>query len=239
MLKSSDDPRSWLVAHRGDQTGHVENTLDAFRLAAKSGALFAECDIQFTRDLVPVVIHDDHLKRLCDLDLHVSLLDLIDLKELCYPYFTLITLHKLLAWLSQEPQLTLFIEIKPEIRKRISDMQITDCLAGLIPETVNSQIVLISESGGIVDACRTQLNFRTGWVAEGSEQPESVPDYAFIPVDEAATVEQWHSIGVKVGLYTVNSATTAVELLGSGAELIETNHFSRMAAELQQPGDNS
>ena len=216
------------MAHRGDQTGHVENSLDAFRLAVKSGALFAECDIQFTRDLVPVVIHDDHLKRLCDLDLHVSLLDLIDLKELCYPYFTLITLHKLLAWLNREPQLTLFIEIKPEVRKRLDDSAIAERLAGLIPETVGSQIVLISESGGIVDACRAQLNFRTGWVAEGSEQPESRPDYAFIPVDEAATIEQWHDRGAKVGLYTVNSATTALELMHAGADLIETNHFSKI-----------
>ncbi|MCF7820946.1 MAG: glycerophosphodiester phosphodiesterase, partial [Mariprofundaceae bacterium] len=116
MKKFPDDPGTWLVAHRGDREGGVENTLAAFKLAVKSGALFAECDIQFTRDLVPVVIHDDSLKRLCDLALHVSLLDLIDLEELCYPCFTLLTLQKLLIWLKEKPQLTLFIEIKPDIR---------------------------------------------------------------------------------------------------------------------------
>jgi len=231
MKKFSDDPRRWLVAHRGDREGGAENTLDSFRFAVKSGALFAECDIQFTRDLVPVVIHDDSLKRLCDLALHVSLLDLIDLKELCYPYFTLLTLHKLMAWLKGNPQLTLFVEIKPDIRKRLDDDDIAARLAALIPEAVVSQIVLISESGGILNACRTHLSCPVGWVAEGNEQAESPLDYVFMPHSEAAMIDGWHERDVKVGLYTVNSAATAVELMDAGADLIETNHFSKMVDE--------
>ena len=237
MKKFPDDPRRWLVAHRGDREGGAENTLDGFRFAAKSGAMFAECDIQFTRDLVPVVIHDDSLKRLCDLALHVSLLDLIDLKELCYPYFILLTLHKLMAWLQGHPQLTLFVEIKPDIRKRLDDNAIAERLAALIPEAVVAQIVLISEAGGILDGCRAHLSCPVGWVAEGGEQPESPPDYVFMPVDEAAMIGHWHERGVKVGLYTVNSAATAVELIDAGADLIETNHFSAMVAKLEQQGE--
>jgi glycerophosphoryl diester phosphodiesterase len=232
MKKFSDDPRRWLVAHRGDREGGVENTLGAFKLAAKSGAMFAECDIQFTRDLVPVVIHDDHLKRLCDLDLHVSLLDLIDLEELCYPYFTLLTLQKLLAWLKKKPPLTLFIENKPDVRKRLDDSDIAARLVALIPEAVLSHIVLISESGNILDACRDQLECPVGWVAEGNEQAESPPDYVFMPHSEAAMIDQWHSRDVKVGLYTINSERMARQLRDAGADMIETNHFSKMVDKL-------
>lgn len=227
------------MAHRGDQTDHVENTLAAFRLALKSGAMFAECDIQFTRDLVPVVIHDDSLKRLCDLALHVSMLDLVDLEELCYPYFTLLTLRKLLAWLKGHPQLTLFIEIKPDVRKRLDDTDIAARLAALIPEAVLSHIVLISESGNILDACRDHLSCPVGWVAEGNEQAEAPPDYVFMPHSEAVMIDDWHDRGVKVGLYTINSAAMAKQLMGAGADIIETNHFSKILDELKRSHDNS
>lgn len=246
MKKIREYPESWLVAHRGDHADHVENTLDAFRQAADSGARFAECDIQFSRDLVPVVIHDNHLKRLCDLDLHVSMLDLVDLKELCYPYFELLTLHKLLVWLDGRPDITLFIEVKPDIRTRLSDREIAERLAKQIPETLLPQVVLISESGSILDACRTRLECRIGRVTEGNGKPassdqsgpENQPDYIFMPYAEAACIGEWHSKNVRVGLYTINDTGLADEMCKLGADLIETDHFSRIFSELEKSRDN-
>lgn len=234
MNKLPDNPKTWLVAHRGDQDGGVENTLAAFELATESGAQFAECDIQFTRDMIPVVIHDDSLKRLCDLALHVSLLDLIDLEELCYPYCKLLPLSKLLAWLERNPQLTLFIEVKPDIRARLDDSEIAALLTKQLPGTLLPRIVLISESGKILDACRAQLNCRTGWVAEGDDRAESRLDYVFMPYSEATSIEAWHGKGVKVGLYTVNDAELAHEMIQLGADLIETDLYSKMLIELKE-----
>ncbi len=231
MLKKINKPETWLVAHRGDQDGGIENTLAAFESAIKSGAQYAECDIQFTRDMVPVVIHDDSLKRLCDLALHVSLLDLIDLKELCHPYFTLLTLSKLLTWLERNPQLTLFIEIKPDIRTRIGDNEIAAILSKQIPEALLSHIVLISESGHILDACRPQPNCRIGWVAEKNTPPESDMDYVFISYKKAETIAHWHDKGIKVGLYTINETKLAHEMLAMGADLIETDRYANMLIE--------
>lgn len=231
MNKLSDNPKTWLVAHRGDRDGGIENTLAAFELATESGAQFAECDIQFTRDMIPVVIHDDLLKRLCDLALHVSLLDLVDLEELCYPYFKLLPLSKLLAWLQRNPQLTLFIEIKPDIRARIDDSEIATLLATQIPETLLSRTVLISESNSILDACRAQLNCRIGWVADGDGKSESRFDYIFMPYTDAIYIKAWHNKGAKVGVYTVNDTALAHEMLQDGADLIETDHYSRMLSE--------
>ncbi|MES0370806.1 MAG: glycerophosphodiester phosphodiesterase family protein [Mariprofundaceae bacterium] len=239
MSKLPDDPKTWLVAHRGDQENGIENTLAAFELAIESGALFAECDIQFTRDMVPVVIHDDLLKRLCDLALHVSLLDLIDLKELCYPYFKLSTLSKLLAWLDRNPQLTLFIEIKPDIRARVDDAEIAAVLAKQIPEALLPRIVLISESGKILNACHAQLSCRIGWVAEGDDHPDSDLDYVFMHCSESASIKPWHDKGAKVGLYTINSATVAHEMLQLGADLIETDYYARMLSELTADHDST
>jgi len=166
MSNTSANLKARLVAHRGDQSHEVENTLSAFREAADNGAHFAECDIQFTRDLIPVVIHDDYLKRLCDLALHVSMLDLIDLKELCYPYFKLLTLRKLMAWLKHQQQLTLFIEIKTDISTRLSCDETVTAIRNEIPSSLIPNLVIISEAASILQACKKQMKCVIGWVAE-------------------------------------------------------------------------
>lgn len=46
------------VAHRGYSVEAPENTLAAYRAAKAAGFKYAECDVQFTSDNVPVLIHD-------------------------------------------------------------------------------------------------------------------------------------------------------------------------------------
>ncbi|MFB2552154.1 glycerophosphodiester phosphodiesterase [Ensifer soli] len=65
---------SWLtaqpIAHRGyhDMNRTVwENTLSAFSRAAEAGFAI-ECDLHYAADSVPVVFHDDGLKRLCGVE---------------------------------------------------------------------------------------------------------------------------------------------------------------------------
>ena len=62
---------AWLtahpIAHRGyhDMNGAIwENTLPAFQRAIEAGFAI-ECDIHLSADGVPMVFHDDDLKRLC------------------------------------------------------------------------------------------------------------------------------------------------------------------------------
>lgn len=51
------------IAHRGYSAGAPENTLPSFRTAIKKRYDYIECDIQFTKDGVPVVIHDNTVDR--------------------------------------------------------------------------------------------------------------------------------------------------------------------------------
>ncbi|MFC8869491.1 glycerophosphodiester phosphodiesterase [Streptomyces sp. NPDC057148] len=52
------------VAHRGDPYRYRENTLDSLRSALGRGADAVETDVRLTRDGVPVLLHDETLKRL-------------------------------------------------------------------------------------------------------------------------------------------------------------------------------
>ena len=51
------------VAHRGYNVGAPENTLVAFQMAAQQGFDYVECDIQLTKDRVPVILHDPTINR--------------------------------------------------------------------------------------------------------------------------------------------------------------------------------
>ncbi|MFG2575894.1 glycerophosphodiester phosphodiesterase [Streptomyces sp. NPDC048481] len=56
------------VAHRGDPYRVRENTIDSLRSALDRGADAVECDVRLTGDGVPVLLHDETLKRLWGLD---------------------------------------------------------------------------------------------------------------------------------------------------------------------------
>jgi len=51
-----------IAAHRGYRARRAENTLLAFK-AAKGKCDFIELDVGFSKDLIPIIIHDDTLER--------------------------------------------------------------------------------------------------------------------------------------------------------------------------------
>lgn len=59
-----------VAGHRGSQEG-VENTIQAIQGAVDAKADYAEVDILLSKDGVPVVVHDDNLKRLSGQNLNV------------------------------------------------------------------------------------------------------------------------------------------------------------------------
>lgn len=74
---------SWLYAHRGLHDNHSEapeNSLKAFAKAVEQG-YGIELDVQLTKDLVPIVLHDYSLSRACGVDKKAAELTYEELKE--------------------------------------------------------------------------------------------------------------------------------------------------------------
>jgi glycerophosphoryl diester phosphodiesterase len=57
-----------VIGHRGAAAYAPENTLASFREARRRGAAWVETDIKLTADGVPIVMHDDSLKRTTGVD---------------------------------------------------------------------------------------------------------------------------------------------------------------------------
>lgn len=71
-----------IIAHRGASAVAPENTMAAFRLALKVNADGIEFDVRLTKDGVPVVIHDEDLKRTGGVSKKVANLTLSELKQI-------------------------------------------------------------------------------------------------------------------------------------------------------------
>jgi glycerophosphoryl diester phosphodiesterase len=57
-----------VIGHRGAMAYAPENTLASFREAKRRGATWVEMDVRLTGDGVPIVMHDDSLKRTMGVD---------------------------------------------------------------------------------------------------------------------------------------------------------------------------
>ncbi|NBE54437.1 glycerophosphodiester phosphodiesterase [Streptomyces boluensis] len=71
-----------VVGHRGDPYRARENTLPSLRSAYAAGADAVEIDVRLTRDGVPVLLHDETLKRLWGHDRPLARLSATELRGL-------------------------------------------------------------------------------------------------------------------------------------------------------------
>lgn len=79
-LKVNDQIK--LIAHRGDVSQGVENSLEALEAAAKEKASYVEMDILLTKDHQFVVLHDYNLKRLAGVNKDVKDMNLAEVQGL-------------------------------------------------------------------------------------------------------------------------------------------------------------
>jgi glycerophosphoryl diester phosphodiesterase len=108
-----------IFAHRGASKYAPENTMPAFELACQMKADGIETDVQLSKDGIPVLIHDEDLKRTTDGYGLVKDYDFNDLQTLdAGSYFSkkfrgtrLISLYELLNWAKNKP-LYLNLELK-------------------------------------------------------------------------------------------------------------------------------
>ncbi|MEK3908456.1 glycerophosphodiester phosphodiesterase [Oceanobacillus sp. FSL K6-0127] len=108
-----------IIAHRGASKLAPENTMPAFELALRMKAEAIETDVQLTKDNIPVLIHDEHVKRTTNSYGYIKDYHLAELKQLDagswfskkFAGATILTLEEFLQWMSDTP-LHLHLELK-------------------------------------------------------------------------------------------------------------------------------
>ena len=61
-----------IIAHRGYSKSYPENTILAFEKAIEIGCDMIETDVRLTKDCIPILFHDETLKRCANIDANVE-----------------------------------------------------------------------------------------------------------------------------------------------------------------------
>ena len=103
-----------VIAHRGGDRVYPENSVQAVKHAFQIGADVAEIDSQLSKDNVPIVIHDDNLKRLFSIDKKVNELNSEELLVLTHGIQNTVPLVTLESMLRSSKNFPLLVHIKEQ-----------------------------------------------------------------------------------------------------------------------------
>lgn len=226
-------PRQLLIGHRGGEYG-VENTVEAITFAGKNGADYAEMDVLLTKDDVPVVIHDNSLKRLAEMPKNISDMTLSEVRDITI---------KSDGIKDNIPSLReLAIEVKDETKLLLEFKTHGKETASIVDKTVE-----ILEDEGILDETIFHTSQRD-IIKEFNEKHEKLPmGYVFIgtlgtfsakrmsnmPVDfisaeetliDKSLIREIHKAGKAIFAWTINDDYKAERLLQLGIDGIITDY---------------
>jgi glycerophosphoryl diester phosphodiesterase len=211
------------IGHRGARAYEPENTLRSFRKALEMGVDAIEFDVRKTRDNHLVVIHDADVKRTTKGKGLVADLTLKEIKELSTEKGEKIpTLEEALDFL--DGKVKTLIELKEQgIEEKT--------LAAIHDKHVKKNAIVISfleEALAKVRALDEEIE--TGLIYAKHKNPVNaalelkanylVPLYRFT---HTADVEKAHKNGLKVIVWTINTAEEATEYAKKGVDGIATD----------------
>ncbi len=226
-----------LVAHRGDAGRYPENTLVSIRAALEAGVRAVEFDVQFTRDEVPVVLHDANLRRTTGVDAAVFDLEADRVRAIEIDAgVTVPTLAEMVAELRAWPDATAFVEIK---RASLNRFGVGPVVKRVLDElrSVMDNAVVISFDREAVDLARREGGARIGWVIEAwndavrADAGTLGPQYLFCNLPLAGN-PLWPGPWQWV-VYGVETVDDAMAMAGRGADFVETMAVGELLAALE------
>ncbi len=160
------------LAHRGVQNEKLEeNTMAAFREAAEIG-VDVETDLQVTKDLQFVLMHDASMRRTTNCDKLVSEMTLAKIQELCRTKAhdqKVPTLGQLTNLLKRNPKMIANVEVKsatPDVSWYENDNRLVKKMATVVKEADVVNQVYLSEDATIkmLEALRDSAPYaKTAW----------------------------------------------------------------------------
>lgn len=234
------------VAHRGYPSQYPENSLPGMRAALEAGARHVEFDVHFSRDGVPIVVHDGNLRRSTGINAHVYHMDHAELAALPageptrfgdrYRHLRLPQLGSMLELIEEYPGVTAFVEVKRASLWKIGREQAMNALRPLL-QPRRDWAVLLSFDRKLV-AMGRDANLRNGWAFEPwrvhrrAQAEKLKPEFLFTslyglpPGHDAFWPGPW-----KWAVYDVQELAQANMLARFGADLIETDWIVEWLAE--------
>ena len=221
-----------VIGHRGSLIG-VENTVEAVNAAYDQGAQYAEIDILLSKDNVPMVIHDNNLKRLTGKNQSIAKhtqaeIEALTIKSNGYTG-KIIALDKFVEQIN--PNIKLLIELKSHGKETESIIdQTMQALSGLNTE---GYLFQTAEFDLLLEINEKYPRLDLGYIIIGKLGWLSTDVIATIPADflvfeeslvNQKLVDNVHSTNKAVFAWTVNKADTVKTLYELGVDGIISDY---------------
>lgn len=227
-----------IVSHRGehDNRAVIENTLAAFDGARAAGVWGIECDLRWTKDLQPVIIHDPDLLRVFGLDIKVCDVTRAELKSACN---RVPSLEKVIRRYGK--QLHIMLEIKAEAYSDPTRQNrvLADVFSVLNPREDFHIMTLSPQMFSFIDFVPpstfipiSRLNYRKLSDLAGKENYGGFAGhYLFL---NKAILKKHTDMQQKVGTGYIGSKNCLFRELNRGVEWIFSNHAAELQSIVQQ-----
>lgn len=233
-----------VIGHRGAAAAAPENTLAGLAAAAALGARWVEFDVMLSADEVPVLHHDDNLKRTTGLDRLVVETPLAELRRLdaggwFSPAFAgerIPTLEEAVACLL-ERGLIPNLEIKPPAGRDVVTAEvIVSQLGGLWPKDRPAPLISSFSRMALAAVRVLAPGWPRGLVADGLPEDWLATTAALGCASlhlgsrglSRAQVAEVKKAGLKVAVFTVNRPARARELLSWGVDAVFTDRVAEV-----------
>jgi glycerophosphoryl diester phosphodiesterase len=234
-----------IIAHRGTSADAPENTLIAFKKSIEIGADGIEFDVRLSKDNVPMVIHDGHLRRTGNLDAKVKDLTAEELQKIDVGKWfsekfvgeTVPTLTQVFD-LFKDNEMRLYVELKC---KKHNYQEYAKAVAEVIKQydLLARMVVLSFEHQALVEIKKHLPDVKTGALfspkllsffrvrrkfiktAQELEANEIAPHYSMVT---KGTVENGLNHNIKTIVWTANKIQFLEKAIKIGLFAVMTNH---------------
>jgi len=253
-MSSLDSSSRWLfqgqpaiVAHRGYASCYPENTIESLRAALEAGARYLEFDVQLSADEVPILIHDDNLRRTSGIDgvvfdMSADELGGVDVCESlrlegAFSDIRIPRLKEVVTLLKDWPDAVIFAELKLESLLKFRRTQVLDRVLPILSE-LGPQCVIVSYDAVVLSEVRQRKAHSIGWVIgrwDGKAKEQALllePEFLFcnyqkIPLGMNPLWDgPWHWV-----VYEIDRPDLAFEWRKKGAAMVESMAVGEMLAE--------
>ena len=234
-----------LMGHRGAALYAPENTLAGLRKAAELGLAWVEFDVMLTGDGVPVLFHDDSLKRMAGVEAQMAATPLtevavLDVGSRFGAEFagegvpTLEVALELLLELGLQPN----VEIKPTPGRDVETaVVVVEVLARCWPAARPAPLISSFSRMSLAAACALRPDWPRALVAfeapaDWAATLRALQCQAFHLWEKHLTYEfaaEVRAAGYQLACYTVNDAARAAELSGGVVDYLISDAPDRVA----------
>lgn len=236
-----------LVAHRGDASGHPENTLPAFQSALDLGVRFIDLDVHVAANGVPVTVRSQEvvvgndLKSIADLTAaELAQVDVSDparfgerFKGTCIP-----RLVDALSLLTKRPETTVFVTVGRASLVHFGHDQVVAQVAEAL-KPFRSRCIFVCADLPAIHRARQVVGFQIGWIVPAHDNHTRLkfealqPEYLFcdreqLPPAGALWRGPWR--WVVRGVHTLDAA---LDLAARGADFVATTNVRELGEAMR------